>query len=370
MLLPEWLKRFKNESCLGRLGGASDISFGSAQVMRISPTLISLMGGFVLLLLCFAPGVLAEENQGASSVRTIHVIETDNAGVNLAYPSTVFYDSEGDEIYITDSAKGQVVICAADYFPQLAVGRGRGLEAIYSSYVKDGEVYFCVGRGEGEEKGYIAVFNSALIPLRKIRLAGIPKEDFLPREMVIGNNGLLYVVGVNSSAVMVLDPEGNFLREILPRDKVLGVSEEASIYSLTRDKDGRLYFLSESRGRVFVYDQNEEPLFVFGLKGGGSGKLARPRGVAVDEKNKRVFVVDYLRHTVSVYASETGKHLFEFGGLGDGRGWLYFPTDVAVDKQGHALVTDTFNQRVQVFKVIAPLVEDAAEAVAPVGEGS
>jgi DNA-binding beta-propeller fold protein YncE len=320
--------------------------------MKLNNLPISLLGGFVLLLFCLLPVTGAADNQGSSPVRSLHIIDTDNAGAKLAYPSTIYYDAEADEIYITDAAKGQVVICASDYFPQLAVGKGRGLQTIYSSYVKDEKVYFCVGQSEKDLKGHIAVYNQALFPEKKIYFSGFPgAENFLPREMVTGKNGLLYVVGVNATAVIVLDQEGNFLREILPKDEMLGVQESAMVYSLTQDSNGRLYLLSESHGRVFVYDQDENFLFKFGQKGGGRGKLARPRGIAVDVENNKVFIVDYLRHTASVY-STSGDFLFEFGGIGYSRGWFYFPTDVCVDGRGRVLITDTFNHRVQVFKII------------------
>ncbi len=320
--------------------------------MKLRGWLTYLLRGFTLSCLCSLAFVVPADSQGSGSVRSLHVIATDNSGVNLSYPSTIFYDIEGDEIYITDAAKGQVVIYATDYFPELAVGGGRGLQAIYSAYVKNGKVYFCVGRSEDEPKGHIAVYNQALLPLKTIYFSGFPgAENFLPREMAIGNNGLIYVVGVNASAVKVLDQDGKYLREILPRDEVMGVLEKALIYSLHIGLDGRLYFLSEERGRVYVYDQEEAFLFKFGEKGGGEGKLARPRGISVDEKRGKVYIVDYLRHTASAY-STSGKYLFEFGGLGASRGWFNFPTDVTVDSHGHVLITDTFNNRVQVFKVV------------------
>ena len=333
--------------------------------MKLRDLLTYLPGGIAFCLLCLPVFVATAEGQDPSRVLSLYVIETDNSGSRLSFPSTIFYDTEGDEIYITDAAKGQVVICAADYFPELAVGAGRGLEAIYSVYVKDGKVYFCVGRSEFESRGHIAVFNQALLPVKILYFSGFPgAENFLPRKMVIGKNGLLYVVGVNSSAVMVLDQEGQFLREISPRDEVMGVPEKASILSLHVGRDGRLYFLSEERGRVFVYDQDENFLFKFGEKGGGSGKLARPRGIAVDEKRDRIYIIDYLRHTATVYSAAV-EYLFEFGGFGNSRGWFNFPTDVAVDGHGHVLITDTFNHRVQVFKVIDQVGEDKSRAVVP-----
>jgi DNA-binding beta-propeller fold protein YncE len=108
--------------------------------------------------------------------------------------------------------------------------------------------------------------------------------------------------------------------------------------------------LSEDKGRVFVYDENEKFLLKFGQKGGGSGKLSRPRGVAVDDKNGRVYVIDYMRHTANAYGLE-GEFLFEFGGKGWSEGWFLFPSDISVDTFGNVLVADTFNHRVQVLSL-------------------
>ena len=102
-------------------------------------------------------------------------------------------------------------------------------------------------------------------------------------------------------------------------------------------QDGRLYFLSEGMGRVYVYDRNEKFLYKFGQKGGEPGKLARPRGIAVDDRSQRVYIVDYQRHTVSVFATN-GDFLFEFGGMGEGRGWLNYPSDICIDGFGRILV--------------------------------
>ncbi|MBW2163925.1 MAG: hypothetical protein JRF43_05670, partial [Deltaproteobacteria bacterium] len=64
----------------------------------------------------------------------------------------------------------------------------------------------------------------------------------------------------------------------------------------------------------------------------------------------RIYVVDYLRHTVLVY-DLTGRYRFEFGGRGWGEGWFNYPTSLAVDSLGHLLVADLFNNRVQVLEV-------------------
>jgi len=70
----------------------------------------------------------------------------------------------------------------------------------------------------------------------------------------------------------------------------------------------------------------------------------------VDDLSKRIYVIDYMRHTANAY-SEDGRFLFEFGGRGWGKGWLQYPCDIAVDTSGNVLIADTFNQRVQVLKI-------------------
>ncbi|MDP2766476.1 MAG: hypothetical protein Q8O41_03360, partial [Candidatus Methanoperedens sp.] len=90
-------------------------------------------------------------------------------------------------------------------------------------------------------------------------------------------------------------------------------------------------------------------LFKFGEKGGSTGKLSRPQAVGIDNRNGRMYVVDYMRHTISAYDRD-GKYLFEFGGLGWGEGWFQYPKDISVDLIGKVLIADTFNNRVEVFK--------------------
>jgi DNA-binding beta-propeller fold protein YncE len=125
--------------------------------------------------------------------------------------------------------------------------------------------------------------------------------------------------------------------------------KKAKLTSVTLDKAGRIYLLSEEEGRVYVYDENRNFLFKFGEKGGSSGKLSRPKAIGIDNRNGRMYVVDYMRHTINVYDKD-GKYLFEFGGLGWGEGWFQFPIDLTVDPTGRILIADLFNHRIQVFQ--------------------
>ena len=306
------------------------------------------IAGLVLTLSLLSPNDSSAEVRLAA--KNINVISVDAEGIALNHPTTLFYDPLYEEIYITDETKGQLVIYGADYFPKLAVGTGRGLYPVFGAFVHKNQVYACVGNSN-EDKPHIVILNEALLPVKKIYFQGFNgATTFAPRKLVVAIDGTIYVVGIDPTFVVVLDAQGNFLRTIAPETKVLGVLEKATIVSLTIGRDGRLYFLSEKQSKIFVYSGKEKLLYSFGEKGGITGKLARPKGIALDEKNGFIYIVDYLRHSVSAF-NLAGQFVLEFGGKGVGRGWFQYPYDVTVDGHSNVLVSDSFNNRVQVFSV-------------------
>ncbi|MBE9485767.1 MAG: SPOR domain-containing protein [Chloroflexi bacterium] len=312
------------------------------------PGLWKYWGGLVLLFLMLFSSVAVAAVATIQPIRVVKVIDHDEAGFPIRFPAALAYDPTADEIYITSPLKNKLVLLTSDYFPYLSIGSGRGLKSLSGSYLKDGMLYVCVGASSEDANPHIAVYDSAFLPQKKIYFPEQLK-GFSPLDLVVGKNGHFYLVGFSGTGVVVLDPEGHYLRTIEPRDEVLGVREKAPILALDVDQEGNLYFVSEAMGRVFVYDRDERFLYKFGEKGGDAGKLSRPRGIALDNFRQQVYIVDYQRHTVGAYAM-TGEYLFEIGGMGQGRGWFYYPNDILVDGRGRLLVADTFNHRVQVFE--------------------
>jgi hypothetical protein len=272
-------------------------------------------------------------------------------------------------MYVAVSGRREVVILSSDYYPVISVGHGRGLRGVNGGFADDEDLFFCLA-GKSNEAGALLVYDRALLPVGEIELKGFPGADqFKPRQVVF-RDGFFYCVGLGSMGLLKFDADGLFIEQIIPRDEVLGVEEEAFVRAFRIDSQGRLFLLSEVMGRVFVYSSEGEMLYKFGTKGGSSGKLSRPRALVLDEELGLVFVVDYMRHAVNVY-SMTGEYLFEFGGKGVGRGWFAFPSDIAIDERGRLWVADTFNHRVQVFKTIrreSGSVEEAAPEVGPLVE--
>ena len=281
----------------------------------------------------------------------------------LSYPSSVSVDESNREIYLVDSGHGRIIIYTEDGYPLYVLDKDNGVEAPAGLWIDGkGYVYLCQARTGGEDKGRISIFDPCLRWIRDIFFKGFEGADeFRPRTVALGKDKKIYVSGDGFKGVVVLDKDGAFSHMISPQDVLLGIKDKADICAVYIDGSNRIYLLSEGYGRVYVYDKNEDFLFRFGQKGGSTGKLSRPRGLGVDETRNWIYVVDYLRHTITVYKYENGQYLFEFGGQGWGPGWFQYPTYIYIDYAQRTLVADTFNQRIQVLKITALKTIKASE---------
>jgi DNA-binding beta-propeller fold protein YncE len=121
-------------------------------------------------------------------------------------------------------------------------------------------------------------------------------------------------------------------------------------FGLDHDSQGNLYVLDGTLKRIHVYDPNGKYVRMMAQ----DLKWSRPAGLAVDDKRKRLYVVDAggvdnENHLVRALDMETGKQLFEFGKRGSGNGEFNLPRDAVVGTDGLIYVVDGGNFRVQVF---------------------
>lgn len=137
-------------------------------------------------------------------------------------------------------------------------------------------------------------------------------------DIEIGDDGLLYVTDTWNHVVVVLDEEGNVVRQLGQR----GV--------LTDIGDGG--------------DPASEPGLFFG-----------PRGIAVTDDE--IFVSDTGNERIQVF-SKDGTFLRAFGGFGTGRGELQEPTDIALGPDGNLYVADSGNGRIVVFSPQGDVVSE------------
>lgn len=398
-----------------------------------------------LLLLTFAcawslsfPGHLAfgEEDQGDRqvTVRVVAVLSTDELGAKLRYPSSVYCDVEMDEIYVVSGGgESRIVVYGPNFFPVASLAGGRGADAPRGIYINTtNDLYVCQGKS-ASRPGRVTIFNPAFFPEREITFGGMPEgENFSPGNLVIGMTGNIYIAGLNTRGVMVLNKKGGFSHWLKPKDRIFDpgavesvegketvpaeaedapadsipaigedTAEDADelrkllppallphgrtvagkeereiigpvkIVDVKRDSSGNLYLLSEETSKVYVYDAAEEFLFSFGRKGGSTGKMSRPKSLAIDEQKKVIYIVDYMRHTILIFGM-SGRFMYEFGGLGSAPGWFQYPTGLALNREHQLLVADLFNHRVQVldlrFEYAFPMFmtpEDDRESTGP-----
>jgi DNA-binding beta-propeller fold protein YncE len=305
------------------------------------------MPGVLLLMLLAGPEVSPDSVFAMTSeVKPVVMLTKDDQGAPLRTPSAVFFDKTTEETYVVNSGASRIIVYGSDFFPCVSLGAGRSVYAPYGGTVdSDGRLYVCQGRSQ-DKPACVTILNAAFFPIKEIRLEGFEGADnFIPRRVALGHDGRIYLAGINSHGVLVLDKDGNYLRWLTPLDRIWTGMEESEagpdtvtkpgrgkepvlILEVCTDSEGRIYLLSEETSKIYVYDRDENFLFAFGKKGGYTGKMSRPRGLAVDEGRNRIYVVDYLRHTILVY-DLTGRHLFEFD----------------------LIVADFFNNRIQVLEV-------------------
>ncbi|MBU2536960.1 MAG: hypothetical protein KKH22_00865 [Proteobacteria bacterium] len=366
-----------------------------------------------LLSIAAASGLCRAEEAAPAPIQqpmsVVTILNDDNQGEPLRFPSAVAFDSEQEEIYVINGGKNGFVIYDSDFIPHLFLGAGRGIDAPQSIFfdTRDGNVFVCQGKS-AKHPPRLTILNGAFFPVKEILFDNIPEaENFSPFRGALGKTGNIYLVDNNVRGVLVLDKEGNFLRWLKPKDKILRkivrdlseknplaekdaaetptspessppqeeaellgdlppelrpkarakrgdaadgpMLEPIAINDIMTDSDGHLFFLSEETSKVYVYAVNEEFLFSFGEKGGSTGKMSRPRGIAINEGRKTIYIVDYMRHTILAF-DLAGKYLYEFGGRGSGPLWFNFPNSITVDRKGRLIVADLFNNRVQILK--------------------
>jgi sugar lactone lactonase YvrE len=129
----------------------------------------------------------------------------------------------------------------------------------------------------------------------------------------------------------------------------------ASPGGLAIDNENRFLYVADSdNDQVMVYDADPPYKLLRRIGTGGKkhtltdpGNLAMPSNVAVDGDGN-LYVTDTLNNRVQIFDAD-GNFLRTFGKAGDGPGYFARPKGIAVDADGHIWVADAVQNRVQVF---------------------
>ena len=123
---------------------------------------------------------------------------------------------------------------------------------------------------------------------------------------------------------------------------------------LAIDKQNRLLYVTDVElDQVLVYDADSLKL-VRKIGTGGRkhelttpGDFSKPAAAAVDAEGN-LYVTDTMNNRIEIFDAD-GQFVSTFGKAGDGPGYFARPKGVAIDGDGHVWVADGMQDRVQVF---------------------
>jgi sugar lactone lactonase YvrE len=182
---------------------------------------------------------------------------------------------------------------------------------------------------------------------RQIDETRIPHQHILvePNGVAVDSRGNVYVADTYVGAVFIFNTE---LEKVGFIHNGRDVHFE-QIIGLAMDDNDRLFVSDSRQHMVLVFDPAHRPITAFGAE-----SLKRPSGVALDTKNRLLYVADVVANHIAVFDADTFKFQRVIGGPpgkpGDeDPGTFARPTNVAVDNKGNIYVSDTINNRIQIF---------------------
>jgi DNA-binding beta-propeller fold protein YncE len=309
------------------------------------------LGGFYLYL-TGADGTTDEdvivEDTGLVHVRTIY---TYGDGVPIERPVGIGATAEG-EFYVTlrDSANVLHFDPDGDYIGSWG---DRG--------VQPGQMLTPVGVAADSLANHVYVADRARLRMIAYNTDG----EFLweipvlsPLAPDVGPEGDLYVGTFGPIASMTA--EGEFIDEVGTRGfaegqfdfpRAIAVTEEGTVY-VADTNNARVQYVEMSGDATasVIWSVGEPPRFqddpdtAFGV----------PSGITLDDRG-RVVVLDGFRHTIQVLDPDTGEVVHDFGErAGPIDGTFNLPTGIVHLYDDYFAITDTFNDRVQIVRLITP----------------
>ena len=178
----------------------------------------------------------------------------------------------------------------------------------------------------------------------KVNNKSFPFQMIGPYGIAIDSKGLVYVADQRVGAVFIFNVESRETQMIRN-----GLEAHFGwINGLAIDDDDRLFVSDGKMHRVLIFNPKHE------IQSQVTEGLVDPVGLAIDTTNRFLYVVDTQQDQVLVYDADSLKLLRRIG-TGGKNHFLTSPGDfgapqcVAVDKDGDVYVTDTLNNRVEIF---------------------
>ena len=198
------------------------------------------------------------------------------------------------------------------------------------------------------------------------RMAGVSAEEkreskkntanllLKPYGIAVDSKGRIYVADMSVGAIFIFDEEK---KELVGQLRNGAPFQFKTVIGLAMDDGDRLFITDSDLHQITAVNKDGQPEDVFGSK-----ELKRPSGVAIDNENRFLYVADVDSDRVAVFDADSFKFLRYIGGPpkvegDDEEGTMAKPTNVAVDDDGYLYVSDTLNNRIQIFDADGEFVD-------------
>lgn len=184
------------------------------------------------------------------------------------------------------------------------------------------------------------------LPADEVQMDKLPFQLMRTYGVGADSKGKIYAADQGVGAVFVFDPEHKEQVELIGNGRQ---AHFEMIAGIALDDDDRLFVADLKLHHILVFNPKHEQEAVFGTE-----VLVRPAGVAIDRENRFIYVADPGNDAVDVFDADSYKFLRQIGKPSrkhdqTAPGTFALPEGVAVDSECNVYVTDTFNDRVEIF---------------------
>jgi DNA-binding beta-propeller fold protein YncE len=249
-------------------------------------------------------------------------------------------DTVGRSVMMFDLNAGRFTRIGMDDPGSLRMPFGMDVDPQGNLYVLDGtlkrvHVYDPNGkfvRMMGQDMKWSRPAGLALDAVRRrlyvVDAGGVDSKDHRVRALDLDTGKLLFEIGRRG------DGPGEFN---LPRDAVVGA-------------DGLLYVVDSGNFRVEVFDAEGKFVKTFGAVGRQGGQFSRPKEIAADTQGN-IYVADSAFGNFQIFDKD-GALLLDVGSRSnsDAPAKFMLPSGIAVDVDGRIYMVDQFFRKVEVFR--------------------
>jgi DNA-binding beta-propeller fold protein YncE len=193
------------------------------------------------------------------------------------------------------------------------------------------------------------------------------EADFLqPSDAAVGKDNRIYVMDGVNNLVKVFDEKGTYIFTFGGKGSSDGHFN--SPLGITTDSQGYVYVADTGNHRVQVFNSFGKLHAIFEVKSQKGERPSDPVDLAVDEKRKRLYVVDNDNHRIMVYSLTDFRFLESWGSEGEGMQEFRNPFFINVGQDTSVLVVDVLNTRVQVWSPKGQAVGSIGEYGVDIGQ--